>query len=96
LAAVALLGGALALATMLPLAYAVQVAPSVWSAYRAYTPTGIAAATWVLVGFEALLWGLYGWAHDDPATRMFAVVGSLAAAAILARKLATRRRVALA
>lgn len=73
-------------------AYAVQVAPSVWTAYRTHAPTGVAAWTWVFVAVEAALWGVYGCAHGDPATIGFGVVGSIAAALILARKHVTRDR----
>ena len=92
LASAAMLFGVPALAALLPLAYAVQVAPSIWSAYRTFSPSGVAAATWALVGAEALLWGAYGVAHQDPAMTTFAVVGVLAAMAILVRKVTTRRR----
>ena len=44
LASAAVLFGVTALAALLPLAYAVQVTPSIWSAYRACSPSGVAAA----------------------------------------------------
>ncbi len=55
-------------------------------------PSGLAAATWALVGVEAVLWGTYGLVHGDPATMGFGVLGSAATIAILARKWATRHR----
>lgn len=85
--------GADGIAVVLAAGYAVQVAPSVWTAYRTPDPSGVAAATWALVGVEAVLWGSYGVAHGDPATIGFGVVGSLATMAILARKRATRNAV---
>lgn len=90
LGATVALGGIRALAGVLALAYAVQTAPSIWSAYRTKAPTGVSATTWLLVSVEAGLWGVYGLAHDDPATTSFAIIGSIAAAAILLRKVVTR------
>ena len=67
-------------------------APSIWTAYRTHAPSGVAAATWALIGLEAALWGVYGIVHGDPAISAFAVIGSVAAAAILGRKFTTRHR----
>ena len=92
--ATAAVEGASGAAVVLAGAYAVQTAPSIWSAYRTYAPSGVAALTWALVGVEAILWGVYGFAHDDLAMSSFAVIGSLAAVAILARKVVTRNRAA--
>lgn len=92
LAVVALAGGILALGMMLPIGYAVQVAPAIWCAYRTWSPSGIAAATWVLIGLESALWGAYGAAHGDPAIIMLAGVGLAAAASIILRKVTTRHR----
>jgi uncharacterized protein with PQ loop repeat len=87
-----LLGGWALLGLLLPVAYTVQVAPAVWSAYRTHSPSGIAASTWGLILIESVLWGCYGLARDDPALQTFAIVGSVASSAILLRLLATRRR----
>jgi hypothetical protein len=87
------LGGWGLLGTILPLAYGVQVAPSVWSAYRAWMPSGVAAATWALILFESVLWGIYGFARRDPALLLFGVIGSCSSAAILVRVVLTRGRV---
>jgi uncharacterized protein with PQ loop repeat len=89
--------GIAGLGVVLGPAYAVQTAPSIWTAYRTYAPSGVAAATWALVGVEAVLWGVYGVAHHDVGITAFAVVGSVATVAILGRKFSTRhRQVALA
>ena len=90
--ATALVAGVGGLGVVLGLAYAVQTAPSIWTAYRTHAPSGVAAATWALIGVEAALWGVYGIVHGDPAISAFAVIGSVAAAAILGRKFTTRHR----
>jgi hypothetical protein len=84
LAGAAILGGTTAVAALLAVSYAVQLAPAIWVAYRT-SASGVATATWVLIGVEALLWGLYGVAHRDPATTLFAVIGTGASALMLAR-----------
>ena len=76
LALVAVLGGAGALGVALGAAYAVQVAPAVWTAWRTPSPSGVAGGD---VGDDprrVLLWGVYGLHHGDPATSMLAVVGA--------------------
>ena len=90
LGATAAAGGPTALAAVLAVAYAVEVAPAVWSAYRSAAPTGVSPATWTLVGIEALLWGVYGVGHGDPANISFGVIGTFAAVAILIRTVPSR------
>lgn len=85
-------GGWAALGVVLGVAYAVQVAPSVWSAYRTWAPSGISPATWAISVVEIALWGTYGVAQRDPAVMTFAFTGVLAGGAILARWYATRHR----
>lgn len=85
------IGGTAALAILLAVAYAVQLAPAVWCAFRTCRPSGIAAVTWALVLVEAVLWGCYGLSHGDPALTWFGVLGTAGAAAILLRKLSTRQ-----
>lgn len=92
LTSVAFVGGTVALGMLLPLAYAVQVAPAIWCAYRTWSPSGIAAATWVMIGFESALWGAYGVSRHDPAITMLAGIGLAAAASIVLRKVTTRGR----
>ncbi len=43
-----------------------------------------------LVGIEALLWGVYGVGHGDPANISFGVIGTFAAVAILIRTVPSR------
>ena len=87
----ATLGGLTALAVLLAGAYAVQVAPAIWTVWRTPSPTGVAAATWSLVGVEGALWCVYGLHHDDPAVTSFGIIAMVAAAATLARKATTAR-----
>jgi hypothetical protein len=86
-------GGTTVVAAMLAGAYAVQVAPAVWTVWMTPAPTGVAAATWGLVGLEGLLWAMYGIAHADPATTSFAMIAMLASTAMLSRKAIVARRV---
>lgn len=92
LAVVTVAGGRAVLGALLPLAYAVQVVPAIWAAYRTWSPSGVAAARWVLIGIESVLSGAYGLAHDDHALTALGGVGLAAAAAILVRKVVTRDR----
>jgi uncharacterized protein with PQ loop repeat len=85
LALVTVAGGWAALGTMLGMAYGVQMAPYVWSAFRVREPTGIAARTWIMNLVEAALWGAYGLAHGDAPIVLYAVIGTSASGAILAR-----------
>ena len=85
-------GGPKLLAAVLGMAYVVQVAPAVWTAWTTTSPSGVAAATWSMVGVEGLLWGIYGIHHGDPATSWFAVVAVVAATAMLTRKATAARR----
>lgn len=92
LATVAAVGGPHALGVPLGAAYAIQVAPAVWTAWRTAAPTGVAASTWAFVLAESGLWGIYGVHHADPATSTLAVVGVSASTAILVRKALGIRR----
>jgi hypothetical protein len=87
------LGGWALLGAMLPIAYALQVAPSVWSAFRTWAPTGVATATWTLILIESVLWGVFGLIEHDPALTMFGVIGGTASSSIVVRMLITRDRV---
>jgi hypothetical protein len=74
---------------MLGVAYGVQVTPCVWSAFRVRQPTGIALHTWTMNLVEAALWGIYGLAHGDIPIVLYAVIGTVASAAIVGRRLLT-------
>lgn len=51
------LGGRVGLGTALTVSFVLQVAPSVWVAYRNRRPTGISRETWLLILAELLCWG---------------------------------------
>ena len=87
-----MLGGWVFLGALLPVAYGVQVVPSIWSAYRTWAPSGVAVATRVMILVECVLWGTYGVARQDPALTTLGVIGSSAALAIVVRVLWTRDR----
>ncbi|MGH9271743.1 MAG: hypothetical protein ACRDZ2_10770 [Ilumatobacteraceae bacterium] len=92
LIAAAAVWGSIGLAVLLAVAYVVQVAPAIWCVFRTTCPSGVAVATWVTVGVEAVLWGLYGWWSKDVACLAFGVVGSTTAVAVVGRVVTTRRR----
>ena len=87
-----MLAGWVFLGALLPIAYGVQVVPSIWSAYRTWAPSGVAVATWMTILVECVLWGVYGLARQDPALTTLSVIGSAAALAIVVRVLWTRDR----
>lgn len=57
--------GRVGLGTVLAASFVLQVAPSVWTAYRTDQPTGISRGTWVLILAELLCWGVYGLHQSD-------------------------------
>ena len=84
-------GGWAALGALLGVAYGIQVAPCIWSAFRVREPTGIALHTWTLSLVEAALWGAYGLTHSDVPIVLYATIGTMSSAAILARRLRVPR-----
>lgn len=85
-------GGWTFLGLVLGGSYVVQVAPSVWAAYRTRRPSSVAPATWIIILVEAALWGLYGWYHSDVAFLLFSGTAAAASLLILGRYAATRHR----
>jgi uncharacterized protein with PQ loop repeat len=85
LATIGLVGGWAAVGISLGLAYTLQVAPCVWSAYRSAAPSGIAPTMWLAMAGEAVLWMAYGALHDDHAFVLLGAVELAAALAMLAR-----------
>jgi hypothetical protein len=83
--AIGLAGGWATVGTALGVAYAVQVAPCVWSAYRTAAPTGVAVTAWIANLGEGVLWVAYGGSCGDHALVLVGIVESGAAVAILAR-----------
>jgi hypothetical protein len=86
------LGGPTALAALLGAAYAVQLTPAVFTAWRTWSPSGIAVSTWTLRLTEAVLWGVYGHVRGDLPLVLFGVFGTVESCAVLLRKYLTRHR----
>src|SRR5690348_11187308 len=87
----ALLTGAFALAgraglgTLLTAAFTLQVAPSIWTAYRTAHPTGIATGTWLLTLGELTCWLAFGLHKSDPRLIILGAGGITCCTLILAR-----------
>jgi uncharacterized protein with PQ loop repeat len=82
-------GGRIGLGTALTASFVLQVAPSVWTAYRTTRPTGISRGTWLLILAELLCWGGYGVHESDPRLAVLGWTGVAASLLMLAR---VRRR----
>jgi hypothetical protein len=91
---IAIVGGWTVLGIALGLSYGVVVAPSVWTAYRTAVPSGIAPLTWWIGAVEALLWGSFGWYHNDRGILTFMVVGVTSSTLMLVRYYTTRDQIA--
>jgi uncharacterized protein with PQ loop repeat len=85
LALAAALGGRVGLGTLLAAASIVQVAPSLWTAYRTAHPTGISKGTWALVCGELSCWLAFGLWKTDPRLITLGATGVLAGILMLAR-----------
>ena len=83
--------GRTGLGALLTAAFAVQVAPSIWIAYRTERPTGISAGTWLLILGELGCWLTFGLYKSDPRLIALGLSGATASALMLARILATGR-----
>ena len=79
------LAGRAGLGTALTIAFALQVSPSIWSAYRAASPTGVAAGTWLLILGELSCWTIYGLHKSDPRLVTLGVTGVTASLLMLGR-----------
>jgi uncharacterized protein with PQ loop repeat len=80
-----LAAGRAGLGVLLTAAFAVQVAPSIWTAYRTARPTGISSGTWLLIGGELSCWLTFGLYRSDPRLIALGVTGVTASALMLAR-----------
>lgn len=85
LAATGCATGRVGLGTLLTAAFAVQVAPSLWTAYRTELPTGISAGTWALILGELACFLVYGLSQPDPRLTALGVTGVTASTLMLAR-----------
>jgi uncharacterized protein with PQ loop repeat len=70
---------------LLTVAFAVQVAPSLWTAYRTTRPTGISSGTWLLILCELSCWLTFGLYKSDPRLIALGLTGVTASALMLAR-----------
>jgi uncharacterized protein with PQ loop repeat len=84
--------GRTGLGTLLTAAFAVQVAPSIWTAYRTARPTGISAGTWLLILGELTCWLTFGLHESDPRLITLGVSGVIASTLMLSRLRWTRAR----
>jgi uncharacterized protein with PQ loop repeat len=91
LAAAGVLSGRAGLGTLLTAAFAVQVAPSIWTAYRTAAPTGVSRATWLLILGELGCWLAYGVHESDPRLTVLGALGVTASLLMLARIRRVRR-----
>ena len=66
-------------------AFVLQVAPSLWSAYRTRHPAGISRGTWLLILAELTCWGLYGIRSSDPRLITLGSLGVIASTLMLMR-----------
>jgi uncharacterized protein with PQ loop repeat len=90
LGAACAVAGRAGLGTLLSAAFALQVAPSIWTAYRTPRPSGVSAGTWLLVLGELSCWLAYGLYQADPRLITLGVTGVTASAAMLTRIYRTR------
>lgn len=88
--------GRTGLGTLLTVAFAVQVAPSLRTAYRTARPTGLSAGTWLLILGELSCWLAYGLHESDPRLIALGLTGMTASVLMLARIGRTARREPLA
>jgi uncharacterized protein with PQ loop repeat len=91
LVAAYLILGRTGLGTLLTAAFAVQVAPSLWTAYRTARPTGISVGTWLLIAGELSCWLTFGLYKSDPRLITLGLTGLTASALMLARIYQTSR-----
>jgi uncharacterized protein with PQ loop repeat len=79
------LAGRTGIGTALTASFVLQVAPSVWTAYRTHRPTGISRGTWLLILAELLCWAIYGLHRSDPRLTVLGWTGVAASVLMLAR-----------
>ena len=91
LASAYLVAGRTGLGALLTAAFAVQVTPSIWTAYRTPRPTGISAGTWLLILGELCCWLTFGLYRSDPRLIALGITGVTASTLMLARIRRTRR-----
>ena len=85
LIAAGLILGRTGLGALLTAAFVIQVAPSLWTAYRTQCPTGVSAGTWLLILGELTCWLTFGLHKSDPRLITLGLTGVTAGALMLAR-----------
>jgi len=86
-----LVAGRTGLGALLTAAFAVQVTPSIWTAYRTPRPTGVSSGTWVLILGELSCWLTFGLYQSDPRLIALGITGVTASTLMLARLHRTRK-----
>jgi len=70
---------------VLAFAFIVQVAPSIWTAYRSGDLSGASIVTWRLTLAEGVLWFSYGWMKGDAAVVAFGLFAAIASVLMISR-----------
>lgn len=83
-------GGRGGLGALLTIAFALQVTPSLVTAYRTARPSGISRGTWLLILGELSCWTTFGVHQADPRLIVLGVTGVTASTLMLARVQRTR------
>jgi uncharacterized protein with PQ loop repeat len=85
------LGGTTLLATVVAFGVVMGVGPHVFAALTHDRLDGVAARTWQIALLDAVLWGTYGFASEEPLTAFYGVVLGSGAGVILWRLRVTSR-----
>jgi uncharacterized protein with PQ loop repeat len=86
----AAVSGRTGLGSVLAVAFALQVTPSVWMVYRSKDTAGVSRGTWLLIFGELLCWGVFGIHQGDPRLIVLGATGVVASLLVLARVSWTR------
>lgn len=89
---VGIVGGWASLGLLLGVSFGVQAAPTVYTAFRTWAPSGISPGTWQLTLVEGALWLIYGLGYRDLAVIMFGILSSITAILVMSRYYSTRHR----
>ena len=79
------------LGTLLTVAFLVEMAPSLWTAYRTTDPSGIARGTWLLVFGELSCWLAYGLYRGDERLIVLGISGMVSSVLMLSRTVRSMR-----
>jgi hypothetical protein len=81
----AVTAGRAGLGAPLTVAFALQVTPSIWTAYRSVRPTGVSRGTWALILAELSCWTVFGLHKADTRLVTLGITGVVASVLMLAR-----------